>query len=184
MIKSIPFHHTIMCNDSDFLDLMEKRYSVRSYSSKKVEKNKIDRILRAARIAPTAVNKQPQRIYVLQSDEALKKASEITRFTFGAPLIFLVCSDTKVGHVMADGQYIGTVDATIAMTQMMLEATELGLGTCWVRGFVREEVSKKFDLPDNILPEGMLIAGYASEDSVPGRFHSDRIPLEDMVTYL
>ena len=173
-----------MCNDTDFLEIMEKRYSVRSYSTKKVEQNKIDRILRAARIAPTAVNKQPQRIYVLQSDEALKKASEVTRFTFGAPLIFLVCSDTKVGHVMADGQYIGTVDATIAMTQMMLEATELGLGTCWVRGFMRGDVTKVFELPENILPEGMLIVGYPSADSVPGRFHSDRMPIGDMVTYL
>ena len=173
-----------MCNDTDLLDLMSKRYSVRSYSSKKVEQDKIDRILKAAQIAPTAVNKQPQRIFVLQSEESLKKASEVTRFTFGAPLIFLVCSDTKVGHVMADGQYIGTVDATIAMTQMMLEATELGLGTCWVRGFIRDDVSKKFDLPENILPEGMLITGYPSDDSVPGRFHSDRMPIDDMVTYL
>ena len=173
-----------MCNDTDFLDLMAQRYSVRSYSDKKVEKNKIDRILKAAQIAPTAVNKQPQRIYVLQSDEALEKASQVTRFTFGAPLIFLVCSDTKVGHVMADGQYIGTVDASIAMTQMMLEATELGLGTCWVRGFDRKDVSKVFGLPENILPEGMLITGYPSADSVPGRFHSDRMPIDDMVTYL
>ncbi|MBQ6547697.1 MAG: nitroreductase family protein [Candidatus Methanomethylophilaceae archaeon] len=173
-----------MCNDTDFLEIMEKRYSVRSYSDKPVEKQKLDRILRAAQIAPTAVNKQPQRIYVLQSEEALKKAAQVTRFTFGAPLILLVCSDTKVGHVMADGQYIGTVDVAIAMTQMMLEATELGLGTCWVRGFVRGDVSKVFGLPDNILPEGMLIVGYPSDDSVPGRFHSDRIPIDDMVTYL
>ena len=64
-----------MCNDTDFLEIMEKRYSVRSYSDKPVEKQKLDRILRAAQIAPTAVNKQPQRIYVLQSEEALKKAS-------------------------------------------------------------------------------------------------------------
>ena len=173
-----------MCNDTDFLEIMAKRYSVRSYSDRKVEKSKLDRILKAAQIALTAVNKQPQRIYVLQSDEALKKASEVTRFTFGAPLILLVCSDTKVGHVMADGQYIGTVDVAIALTQMLLEATELGLGTCWVRGFVRGDVSKVFGLPDNILPEGMLIVGYPSDDSVPGRFHSDRIPIDDMVTYL
>ena len=173
-----------MCKDTDFLEIMEKRYSVRSYSDKPVEKQKLDRILRAAQIAPTAVNKQPQRIYVLQSEDALKKASQVTRFTFGAPLILLVCSDTKVGHTMADGQYIGTVDASIAMTQMMLEATELGLGTCWVRGFMREDVTKVFELPENILPEGMLIVGYPSEDSVPGRFHSDRMPIDDMVTYL
>ena len=77
-----------MCNDTDFLEIMEKRYSVRSYSDKPVDKQKLDRILRAAQIAPTAVNKQPQRIYVLQSEEALKKAAQVTRFTFGAPLSF------------------------------------------------------------------------------------------------
>ena len=173
-----------MCNDTDFLEIMEKRYSVRSYSDRPVEKQKLDRILRAAQVAPTAVNKQPQRIYVLQSGEALEKAALVTRFTFGAPLILLVCSDTKVGHTMADGQYIGTVDAAIAMTQMMLEATELGLGTCWVRGFVRDDVTNVFGLPDNILPEGMLIIGYPSADAVPGRFHSDRMPIDAMVTYL
>ena len=118
------------------------------------------------------------------SKEALEKASKVTRFTFGAPLIILVCTDTKVGWTTDDGQYLGTVDASIVMTQMMLEATNLGLGSCWVRGFRRENVSSVFELPDNIQPEGMLVLGYPSDDAKPGPFHSQGITMEEMVTYL
>ena len=81
-----------MCNDTDFLEIMEKRYSVRSYSDKPVEKQKLDRILRAAQIAPTAVNKQPQRIYVLQSEEALKKAAQVTKQAFTASKVLTASS--------------------------------------------------------------------------------------------
>ncbi|MBO4356640.1 MAG: nitroreductase family protein, partial [Candidatus Methanomethylophilaceae archaeon] len=82
----------------DFLELAENRYSVRTYSDRPIEKEKMDRILRAGQVAPTAVNKQPQRILVLQSKEALDKAKKVTRFTFGAPVILLVCSDKNVCH--------------------------------------------------------------------------------------
>ena len=173
-----------MCGENDILDLMERRYSVRSYSDRPVDKHALMHILRAAQVAPTAVNKRPQRLYVLQSKEALEKASKVTRFTFGAPLIILVCTDTKVGWTTDDGQYLGTVDASIVMTQMMLEATNLGLGSCWVRGFRRENVSSVFELPDNIQPEGMLVLGYPSDDAKPGPFHSQGITMEEMVTYL
>ena len=168
----------------DFLELAEKRYSVRSYSDRPIEKEKMDRILRAGQVAPTAINRQPQRIFVLQSEEALEKAKKVSRYTFGAPVIFLVCSDKNVAHTMNDGQYLGTVDATIALTQMMLEAFDEGIGSCWVRGFDRNEVIREFGLPDNLIPEAMMPMGYPAEGSTPGRFHDENIPMEDMVRYL
>ena len=76
----------------DFLELAEQRYSVRSYSDRPIEKVKMDRILRAGQVAPTAINRQPQRVFVLQSKEALEKVKKLTRYTFGAPVILLVCS--------------------------------------------------------------------------------------------
>ena len=71
----------------DFLEMAEQRYSVRKYSDRPIEKEKMDKVLRAGQVAPTAVNMQPQRVFVLQSPEALEKARNVTRFTFGAPTI-------------------------------------------------------------------------------------------------
>ncbi|MBO4798463.1 MAG: nitroreductase family protein [Candidatus Methanomethylophilaceae archaeon] len=173
-----------MSEHSELLKLMEERYSVRSYSGRPVEDGKLELILRAGLCAPTAVNRRPQRVFVLRSRKALEKASEVTRFTFGAPVILLVCSDTDAGRTTDDGQYLGTVDASIATTQMMLEAWELGIGSCWVRGFDRKKVSEAFDLPDNLLPEAMLPMGYPSEDSEPSQMHFIGIPMSRMATYL
>ena len=183
-ISAIVCLHDNMCSNNDLVDLMEARYSVRSYSDKPVEDSKISRILRAGQVAPTAVNRRPQRIFVLRSEEALDKAKRTTRFTFGAPLILLVCSDLNKGVTTDDGQYLGTVDASIAITQMMLEAWALGIGSCWVRGFNRDTVSSVFELPKNLQPEGMLVLGYPSEDSKPSAMHSAMVPLDEMVTYL
>ena len=135
-------------------------------------------------MAPTAVNSQPQKIFVLQSKEALETAKRVTRFTFDAPAIILMCSDRNRAHVMQDGQYMGTVDATIAVTHMMLEAFAEGLGTCWVRGFDRNDVIREFELPDNLVPEAMMPLGYPSDTAAPGPKHAENIPIEEMVRYL
>lgn len=77
----------------NFLELATERYSIRSYSDCPVEKEKIDLILKAAQVAPTAVNFQPQMIYVLKSDEAMSKINRLCRCIYGAPMVFLICSD-------------------------------------------------------------------------------------------
>ena len=169
---------------TDFLELMEERYSVRSYSDRPVEDEKISRILRAGQVAPTGCNRRPQRFFVLKSGEALEKAANVTHYTFHAPLMILICSDTDVAVTMEDGQNLGTVDATIAITHMMLEAWEMGVGSCWVRGFRREDVSREFELPKNIQPEGFLTLGYPSERSHPSHLHSEMPPIENMTTFL
>ncbi len=168
----------------DFLELMEERYSVRSYSDRPVEDEKLQRILRAGQVAPTGCNRRPQRFYVLRSEEGLKKAANVTRYTFHAPLMILICSDTDRAATMPDGQNLGTVDATIAITHMMLEAWEMGVGSCWVRGFDRNDVYKEFDLPKHIQPEGFLTLGYPSERSHPSHLHTEMPPIEEMTTYI
>jgi len=80
----------------NFLELIEKRYSVRNYSDKPLEQEKLDIILEAGRLAPTAVNEQPQRIFVLKSEEALSKVRSICRYAFNAPVVLLVCYDKNV----------------------------------------------------------------------------------------
>lgn len=153
----------------DFLTLAKERYSVRSYSDKKVEQEKIDKILEAAKLAPTAVNYQPQMIYVLKSEEALGKINRLCRCIYGAPLVFLICADErKTWKSQTERGYSsGEMDCSIVCTHMMLEAWEEGLGSVWVRLFDVDKVAKAFELPSYMKPICLLPVGYASDDSVP-----------------
>ncbi len=170
---------------TDFLELAENRYSVREYSNQQIEQEKMDLILRAGQVAPTAANKQPQRVFVLQSEEALAKVRTLTRFHFNAPTVLLICSDSKNSYKLQDGHDSGPIDCAIVITQMMLEAFDEGIGSCWVRGFDKNEVSAVFELPDYLEPVAMLLIGYPAEDSHPWPgAHDKRLPIEETVTYL
>ncbi len=153
----------------DFMELASQRYSVRSFSDKPIEQEKIDLILKAAQLAPTAVNYQPQMIYVLKSDAALAKINGLCRCIYGAPLVFLICSDERRTwkSQTEPGYSCGEMDCSIVCTHMMLEAWELGIGSVWVRLFEVNAVAKAFDLPHYIKPICLLPVGYASDDNVP-----------------
>lgn len=155
----------------DFLEFARKRWSVRSYSNQPVEDEKISKILQAAMIAPTAVNYQPEKIYVLKSREALDKIRTVTKSTYQAPLVFLICSDTERSwhSPFASNYNSGEMDASIVCTHMMLEAEDLGLGSVWVLLFDPEKVKKAFNLPKNIVPHCLLPVGYPSENAAPYR---------------
>lgn len=164
----------------DFLKLAEERYSCRGFLDKPVEEEKIAAVLEAARLAPTAVNFQPQRILVIKSEEALKKVEECTRFGFNAPLNFLICYDMeKSWHRKKDNKDHGIIDAAIVHTHMMLEAAELGLGTTWVCSFDEDKVRELFNVPDNYVIEGFLPTGYP--DMTPSEQHTKRLETDDFV---
>ena len=169
-----------------FLELAEDRYSVRSYSDRPIEQEKMDRILRAGQIAPTAVNFQPQKIYVLKSSEALQKVRTVTRFAYNAPVVLLVCVDqTQVWRSSSEPYDTGEMDASIVCTHMMLEAWELGIGSVWVRGFDSRQVAKVFGLPKHIKPICLLPIGYPSENSKPyAQWHFSYKPLSETVEEL
>lgn len=169
-----------------FLELAKERYSVRSFDSRPVEQEKIDLILEAAKVAPSAVNRQCPHIYVIRSAEALEKVVPTTRYSFGAPLNFLICYDKNQQWVnrYAPGYTSGDVDASIVVTHMMLEAWELGLGTCWVGSFKPAEISEAFNLPENMVPVAMLPTGYPAADAAPLALHSTFKPMDEFVTYL
>ncbi len=172
----------------DFMSLAQQRYSVRKYQDRSVEKEKLAKILEAGRVAPTAANKQPQKIYVLKSPEAMEKARNFTRMMYNAPMALLVCYDDtlswkadRFGEPEYDG---GEVDAAIVTTHMMMTATELGLGTLWVRGFSAPEAAKVFELPENIHPVCFLLLGYAADSMEDSRSHTSRKALEEIVVEL
>lgn len=171
----------------DFLEFAKERYSVRSFSDRPIEQGKLDKILEAGRVAPTALNFQPQKIYVLRSEDALEKMRFHTKYSYNAPMILLVCFDKeRAWHSRYDRGYnSGEVDASIVCTHMMLQAWELGIGSVWVRGFRADEVSKIFGLPENIKPVSMLPIGYPAENANPNeQLHFTYRDMEEMVEYV
>ena len=169
----------------DFMELAKARYSVRKFKDTAVEADKIAAILEAAKIAPTAKNYQPQKIYVLQSEEALKKANKASPCIYGAPLVFAVAYDpARAAHVAERADYnFGEVDASIVQTHMMLEAADLGLGSCWVGKF-GDNAAEILGLPEGIVLEGLLPVGYVADDCEPADRHTIYRPDEEMVEYL
>lgn len=168
----------------EFLELAKQRYSVRAYQEKKVEKEKLDRILEAAHIAPTGGNRQPQHLLVVQSEEGLAKMGKAAKI-FGAPLVILVCADwEKAWKRPYDGKTLEEIDASIITDHMMLEATALGLGSVWICYFEPEILKKEFRIPDHLVPVNLLAIGYAADVAKsPDRHDHDRKPLVETVSY-
>ena len=169
----------------EFLQLSEARYSLRKFSDRPVEAEKLAAILEAGRNAPTAHNLQPQRIFVLRSPEALEKADACTAAHIHPPVILVVAYDPKAAWKReTDGKNHGEIDASIAATQMMLEAADLGLGTTYVGMFEPEKLLAAFPEMAGLCPIAMLPLGYPAEGAHPSRLHADRKPLEELVKYL
>jgi nitroreductase len=166
----------------DFEKLAQERYSVRKFSPKEVEREKLDQILNAGRLAPTACNYQPQRVLVASSGEALEKVLKSTHHHFGAPVILVICYDKNVSAKRTyDGADLGEADADIVTTHMMLQAADLGLGTTWIGGFDPKIVKEEFALPESYVPVALLPVGYPAEDAMPSPRHTEREPLQKTV---
>ena len=157
-----------------FLELAKARYSVRAYSNAPIEEEKLNLILEAGRIAPTACNNQPQRIYVARSEEARKKLASVCKCTFDAPVILVVCYDRTRNwkNNLMPGYESGETDAAIVCTNMMLQAAELGLGSCWVGWFNADRISEALGLPENLTVSALLPMGYAAENVQPHPNHT------------
>ena len=168
-----------------FLSLAESRYSVRKFDERQISRSQLDSILRAGQIAPTAVNKQPQKIVVIQSEEGLAKVRAVTKYAFNAPTVLMVCADQDEAWVAVDGESSGKVDAAIVITHMMLQAWDEGIGSCWVRGYDKNELIKAFNIPPNLDPVALLPIGYPAEGTKPAKgWHDARKPLEETVIYI
>lgn len=168
----------------DYAELMSKRYSVRQFKDTPVEQEKIDLLLEAARLVPTAANRQPQRILLITKEAGLKKIDQCTHCRFGAPVVFLVCYDKTVCWVRRfDRQDSGQVDASIVTTSVMYRVEDIGLSTLWVMHYDPAVVVKEFNLPENLIPVSMLICGYPANDAVPHELHFQRHPLEKILYY-
>lgn len=171
----------------NFLELARARYSCRKFAPKMIEDEILNQILEAGRVSPTAVNYQPQRVLIIRDKEAIEKLKQSTNFTFNAPVILMVCYD--VSEVWKDPFEcidIGTVDATIVATQMMLEAADLGVGSTFVGHFRTKKMMEDFNIPAYLKPICLLPMGYPCKEhpaGKPSKMHETRKALEETVFF-
>lgn len=154
----------------DIEELIEKRYSVRNYKTSPVEEEKIMRILQSGRMAPSAKNRQPRHFVVvtdMQQRKRLNGAFNKPGF-HDAPVVIAVCGDRNEGwHRESDGRDHLGIDVAIAADHMILTASELGLGSCWVCNFDIPLVRDVLELPENIEPVVLIPLGYTSDENPP-----------------
>lgn len=165
----------------EFLDVIQKRYSVRKFLPTEVEKEKIDQILEAGRIAPSAHNLQPVVVRILKGEEvdAMQVASA---HLYHAPLALVVCYDkTKAWTREFDQMNMGIVDGSIAATQMMLMATNLGLGSVWVGHFDPSLLHQHLSLDSNLEVVCILPMGYPDPTYTASSLHYERKPRNEFV---
>ena len=169
----------------EFTDVVKNRYSCKKFSSRAVEDAKLQAILEAGRVAPTAKNLQEQRIYVMQSAEALAKVDEITPCRYSAPLCLVVAWDAEnVFTYPGDQRDSGAEDATIVATHLILAAANEGVDSCWINFFDPAKAAEVMGLPENEQVLMILDLGYAAEGTGPLANHASRKNLAETVTYL
>lgn len=169
----------------EFLEMARKRYSVRRFDTeKKIEQEKIERILEAARLAPSAHNFQSERILVLESAVSLQRLKECTPCHYHAPLAFVISYDKNICWKReADGAPSGQIDASIAAVHMMYEAFEQGIGCTWVMGFNAPALKGEFNIPEELEPVAILVCGYPARDVRPSSRHGKRESLDVLIRY-
>lgn len=169
----------------EFTNVIENRYSCKKYSDRSVAQEVIQTILEAGRMAPTAKNLQEQRIYVMQSDEALQKVDAITPCRYGAPVVLAVAFDrTNMFTYPGGTRTSGAEDAAIVATHMMLAAANAGVDSCWLNFFDPEKAAQVLGLPEQEEVLMLLDLGYAAEGIGPLANHHSRKALTETVKYL
>ena len=167
----------------EFENVIRKRQATRKFSNQVVEKEKINNILEAGRIAPTAKNVQPIKIYVVESSEGLEKIDKASPCRYNAPIVLLVCGDKK--QAFSKGEHSTyEMDACIVATHMMLEATNQELDNIWVEMFDENVLREEFSIPNNLVPVCLLLIGYRDENCPESPNHNRRKELEEIVEYV
>lgn len=168
----------------NFEKLAKERYSLRKYANRPVEREKLNLILESARVAPTAKNIQPHQLLVLESEESRRKADGCMGCHFDAPLVIIVSYNESTEFVREDGQRFGEIDATIAATHMILQAADIGVGSCYVGLFDKKALQQSFEELSGLSPTAVLCFGYPAESAHPSRQHGNRRSMDEMVKYI
>ena len=169
----------------EFREAVKERYSCKKFNGEKVPAEKIEAILEAGRLAPTAKNLQEQHIYVVRSADMLAKIDALTPCRYNAPVVLVVAYDkNNVFTYPGEKKDSGAEDATIVATHMILAAADEGVNSCWLNFFDPEKVAEALGLPENEEVLMLMDLGYAAEEGIPLANHGSRKPLSETVTYL
>lgn len=154
-----------MLADMDVFEAIQERKSVRAYLATPVPKETVEKLLEAARIAPSAANIQPWHFIVVTDSEKRKVISKgpYAQFVTESPVVIVACGDTKASFKWH------MVDVSIALENMVLAATAEGLGTCWIGGFYEDQVKKLLEIPEHLKVVALLAVGYPREKVDIGR---------------
>jgi len=168
----------------DFLELAKQRCTTRGFTDEQIPKADLDRILAAGRLAPSACNKQPQRIIVVQKPENLLKVQKAYQ-TFGSSCVLVVCQDKKEPLIRPfDGKCSGDMDIGIVCDHMMLAARELNIGSVMVGLFDPHLIRKEFGIPGHVEPTALVLLGYPAAGFLGSERHgTERRPIETTVMY-
>lgn len=163
----------------DFSKLIEQRCSIRSYENKEVEEWKIDALIEAVRLAPSASNSQPWKLIIVNDTEKKNRVARATystlvsfnKFVPQAPVVAVFTIEkakivTQIGAKLKDREF-SLIDIGIAASQFCLQATELGLGSCMIGWFDEDAIKKTLDIPDHIRIGLLISVGYAKDEGKP-----------------
>ena len=164
----------------DVFTAIKQRRSIRKYSNKPVEEEKLQKVLEAARLSPSANNQQNWKFIVVRDAKVRKELTEAIGQDFvGEAPVILVCCGTETSKIMKCGQPRYTVDLSIATAYMTLAAYEEGLGTCWLGSYDEKKVKKVLDIPEEARVVSIIPLGYPNESPAP----SPRKPIDEIVSY-
>lgn len=163
--------------------VITERYSVRKFKPDMITEEELRTILKAGMAAPTGCNYQPQRVYVLKSEQAIEKIRQLCRCAFNAPVVLLIALDENVDwkNPYEEGYRAGIQDVSIVADHMMLTAWDIGVGSCWVNAFRPSDVKEAFELPENETPVLLLPLGYPDDDAQPSKLHTASKDLEEVI---
>lgn len=167
----------------NFEEIIRNRTSVRKFSEEKLEREKLNKILEAGRIAPTAKNIQPIKIYVVESKEGLEKIDKASKCRYGASTVLIICGNKEEAYHKGDYSTY-EMDSCIVATHMMLEATNIGIDNIWIESFDESILRKEFNIPNEFIPVSMLPLGYKSADCPKNPLHDKRKTIEELVEFI
>ncbi len=171
-----------------FIDIAKKRFSCRSYSTQPVEKEKVQKIMEAARIAPSANNFQPWYFYVIQDDKNLLSQIHDTyhrQWFNDAQVVIVACADYEKAWIrQEDGKNHAEIDVAIAIDHITLAATDLDLTTCWVCHFDVPKVKEILQMPENREPIALIPVGYCNTKPDMNRFDKKRKNIDEIAVFL
>ena len=166
----------------EFEDIIRKRTSVRKFSNKKVEQIKLEKILEAGRLAPTAKNNQPFKIYIVNSEDGLMKIDNASRCRYGGKTVLIICGNKTEAYHKGDYSTY-EMDCCIVATHMMLEATNIEVDNIWIESFDETILREEFNIPSEYIPVCLLPLGYKAADCPINPLHQKRKNIEDIVEY-